>query len=428
MVNENKSLRRSVSRLRQDNDDLRGEQILLQNQLQASRTNQSDRYAVKSRAERLENENKNLKLSYEAQTRNMERLRDDRSKLEIKVTRLEKDNAEQKKALSGYELQVRTTTEAERQRDAAMEKNLATGLENKTLKNRIKRGQNDYKIAIDKIGDLEHDCHRLQLLKQNFEYEKSAIQQECNKFKSQGMRLNRENEKFKEIQQNQESQIRRVQEIMLQNHEAGNNAGRGDDNKTIANKFHGLQLRIRDWGRQCSNQDIAAIENLEEPAKKITMCSLSKVISIEAGNLPRCIASIKKVNALCISALLYNEICERIFNKPFHHQNYTITKQGSDMTEIQSNGDSVLVPSEMQKIISDETSPDSEDKYVIAEEIVSATKSGDNSISGGVAPVVQDVVYTDDKIYDFAYQELSRRKSLSREVLSGSRLITACRK
>ena len=133
-------------------------------------------------------------------------------------------------------------------------------------------------------------------------------------------RLEAENDLLNKLQQSQKSQVRKAQELMLKSNTASQ-IGLGDEDKTIRLNFKALLISIRDWGRDWAIGDITVIQKLEEPERAEFMKYLAKVVRIDDDELPKGMTSSKKMAArspaLCLSALLANEICDSIIGKPF---------------------------------------------------------------------------------------------------------------
>jgi hypothetical protein len=158
-------------------------------------------------------------------------------------------------------------------------------------------------------------------------------------------RLEVENDLLKKLQQSQESQVRKAQELVLKSNTASQ-IGLGDEDKTIRLNFKALLTSVRDWGRDWAIGDITVIQKLEGPERAEIMQYLAKVVRIDDDELPKGMTSSKKMAArspaLYLSALLANELCDSIIGKPFATHSASSSDPKAPKTSIILEGDRAI--------------------------------------------------------------------------------------
>jgi hypothetical protein len=166
------------------------------------------------------------------------------------------------------------------------------------------------------------------------------------------LRLENENANLHKVQKEQQSQVRMAQELMLKDTKKGS-GGLADEDRTIRHNFKKLQTDIRDWGRLWACKSILKVEKLEESdGRSEAMAFLAQVVRVDDDHLPKGLTSAKmapKAPAMCLSALLYHEVCMSVLEKPFGHLRYGAPEDVMAETLAKEDGTLDKVYSELSK-------------------------------------------------------------------------------
>jgi hypothetical protein len=166
------------------------------------------------------------------------------------------------------------------------------------------------------------------------------------------LKLEKENANLLKVQKEQSSQVRMAQELMLKETKKGH-GGLADEDRTIRHNFKKLQTDIKDWGRLWASKNILAVEELKETdSRSEAMAFLARVVRIDDDHLPKGLTSTKmtsKAPAMCLSALLYHEICLSVLEKPFGHLKYGASDDAGGKALAKADGTLDKIYSELSK-------------------------------------------------------------------------------